>query len=577
MINTPTPPLSRTFLWSYSDHTLPVIKYLMNPKNLREEAERIIRNLKDNRNKTNNNIVDKDKHNLQVYQIELELQNDELRRSSDELTKSHKRFTDLFEHAPVGYFLLNEDFVILNVNLSATQMLNSDKTGILDKPFPKFIHPNWQDKFYFLMQKVLESDTLLSEEINLVAEDKKALYAQLQSIRDFDVLTGAKRIRLVIIDISERKSIERKLNRFRAALDSTADNIFLIDFESAYFIDVNDSASQNLGYTREEFLQMKPVDINPEYHEDVILQLRQEKLFDVNSSVTLETQYHRKNGEIFDVEVFVKTVFIDQEKVIVAVARDITERKKSQLKLATYAAELEELNTAKDRFLSIISHDLRGPFLSLKGYTQMLMEEYDLLPKEEIMEYLGIVNESSKDLYQLVDNLLKWSRLELGKIPYEPLSFNLYVEIESVIKLLSGIAQKKDITLINHIKKDHYPIADRLMLISIMQNLVGNAIKFTRKNGYVKISSAQEKDKIRITVEDNGVGIPPEIMEKLFTLDKGHTSKGTAGEKGTGFGLIITKEMLKKMGGDIEVHSEVDKGSIFSFRLSQSDHKPNNQ
>lgn len=546
----------------------------MNPKNLREEAEKIIRNLKDNRDKTNDSIVDREKHNLQVYQIELELQNDELRRSSDELSKSHKRFTDLFEHAPVGYFLLDEDFIILNVNLSATQMLNSDKTSILEKPFPRYIHPEWQDKFYFLMQKVLENDQLLSEEINLLANDKKPIFVQLQSIRDFDARTGAKRIRLVIIDISERKTIENKLNRFRAALDSTADNIFLIEFESAYFIDVNDSATQNLGYSREEFLQMKPVDINPEYHEDFILQLRQEKLFEVNSSITLETQYYKKNRETIDVEVFVKTVLIDQEKIIVAVARDITERKKSQLKLAAYAVELEELNTAKDRFLSIISHDLRGPFLSLKGYTQMLMEEYDLLPKEEIMEYLGMVNEASKDLYQLVDNLLKWSRLELGKIPYEPLLFNLYDEMESVMKLLTGIAQKKDINLINKIDKSHYPFADRLMLISIMQNLVGNAIKFTRKNGYVKVSSVQEDNMIRITVEDNGVGISPEIMEKLFTLDKGHTSKGTAGEKGTGFGLIITKEMLRKMGGDIEVFSEVDKGSVFSFLLSQSDYKP---
>ncbi len=540
---------------------------------LRKEAERIITELK---NKQTDDLSQSDKtvHELQVYQIELELQNEELKRSSEELDKSNKRFTDLFEHAPVGYFLLSESFSILNVNLSATIMLNLAKGNIIGKSFTKFIHPDFQDEFYFLTNKVLASDELLTEEIKIQTGQGEGFYVQLQCIRDFDVPSAARRIRLVMIDISERKRIEKKLKRFRTALDSTADNIFLIDYDTTLFIDVNDSVSRNLGYSRNEFLSMKPVDINPKFSDEFIRELRETHLNEMEKNVTLEMDYYRKDGTLLNVEVYLKATQIDDEKIIVAVARDISERKKNQDRLAQYAKELEELNTGKDKFLSIISHDLRGPFLGLKGYTQMLIEEYDLLEKEEILDYLGKVHESSKDLYTLVDNLLKWSRLELGKIPFEPMSFNLHDELESVMKLLTGIAAKKEIKLHNQIQKDLYPFADRLMLISIIQNLVGNAIKFTKKNGWVKVSSSLNGNIITINVEDTGVGMSEEIKDKLFTLDKGHTSRGTSGEKGTGFGLIIAREMVKKMGGDITVESEPMKGTKFTFTLQKSDYQP---
>jgi len=545
----------------------------MSQESLRNEAESIINRLQNNKGSVQSDS-DKTLHELQVYQIELELQNDELKRASEELLKSHKRFTDLFELAPVGYFLLNEDFSILNVNLSACLIFDLEKEKLIGKPFTHYIDPAWQDTFYFLMKRVMRSDNLSSDEVKLKKKDNETFFAELQCIRDFDAITGARRVRLVMMDISERKNIETKLKRFRAALDSTADNIFLIDYHSFRFIDVNDSAVKNLGFSREEFLKMKPRDINPAYSSKSIDRIKNEFLHEVGSYHTIEMQHCRKDGEIIDVEVYLKTVLIDDEKIIVAVARDITERKKNQNKLASYARELEELNSGKDKFLSIISHDLRGPFLGLKGYTQMLIEEYDLLEKEEILDYLGKIHSSTKDLYTLVDNLLKWSRLELGKIPYEPMAFNLFDEMESLIKLLTGIAIKKDITLENNIPKNLYPYADRIMLISVIQNLVGNAIKFTRKNGTVKISACEHGEDIVISVEDDGVGMSKEVKDKLFTLDKGHTTRGTAGERGTGFGLIIAKEMVKKMGGEISVKSELAKGSVFTFTLKKSTYKP---
>jgi two-component system, sensor histidine kinase and response regulator len=286
-----------------------------------------------------------------------------------------------------------------------------------------------------------------------------------------------------------------------------------------------------------------------------------------NLDYTMELKQRRKDGSTYDVEAFIKCVEIEKERVIVVVARDITERIKIQEKLRSYTNELKELNASKDKFLSIISHDLRGPFLGLNGYTQMLIEDFDQLSREEVMDFLHKISVASRDLYNLVDNLLKWSRLELGKIPYEPMSFNLYNELEPLVNLLTGVAQKKNIILENQIERDIFPHADRLMVISITQNLISNAIKFTPKGGLVKIRSYSNNGCVFVTVEDNGVGMSEKVAEKIFSLDKEFTTRGTDGEKGTGFGLIIAKEMVLKMGGKIWVKSEPEKGTLFTFSL----------
>jgi len=539
---------------------------------LRKEAEKIAKTLLNSQSQQKEDL-DKIVHELQVHQIELELQNDELRRTSQELELSNKRFTNLFDHAPVGYLELNKDLKIVNTNFSATFMLNSSKEEMQGKTITQFIHPDFQDTFHFYTQKVLESDKLHSEEVKIKKSDNaRYFFAQIQSIRDYDISDESYRIRIALIDISERKKIEKRLKRFRAAIDSSADNIFLIDYKSGYFIDVNESACKNLGFTRAEFLELKPEHINPLYTIRYIQKTLATENADPGTDkqtedLTLETKHTRKDGTITDVEVFVRLTEIEDEKIIVAVARDITERKETQEKLTQYAQELKDLNESKDKFLSIISHDLRGPFLGIKGYTQLLIEDYNQLEKDEVMDYLDKIHQSTRDLYTLVDNLLKWSRLELGKIPYEPMTFNLLDELEPIVKLLSGVAAKKEITLVNEIQQDMYPFADRLMLISVVQNLVSNAVKFTPKNGEVKLSAHHNNGKIDVKVADNGQGMQPEVLEKLFTLDKSYTSRGTDGEKGTGFGLIIAREMVLKMGGDIWAESKPGKGSVFTFTL----------
>jgi two-component system, sensor histidine kinase and response regulator len=535
--------------------------------NLRKEAEDIIQKLTVARNTGDENF-DKIVHELQVHQIELELQNDELKRTADELEISHKRYSDLFEYAPVGYMLLNDKTQILSLNISAASMLGFERSLLISRPLTLYIHPESQDEFYFHIQNVLANNERKTVEITFRKADGALFYAQVQSVKDYDAMIGSQRVRLAIIDISERKNIEIKLKRFRAAIDSSADNIFLVDYQSFCFIDINESACRNLGYTKKELLSLGLEAINFEYTRRQLINM----LHDVfeqkqNLDYTMELKQRRKDGSTYDVEAFIKCVEIEGEKVIVVVARDITERIKTQEKLKSYTNELKELNASKDKFLSIISHDLRGPFLGLNGYTQMLIEDYDQLARDEVMDYLNRISDASRDLYNLVDNLLKWSRLELGKIPYEPMSFNLYEELEPLINLLTGVAQKKNIILENQIERNIFPYADRLMVISVTQNLLSNAIKFTPKGGLVKVRSHSNNGCVFVTIEDNGIGMNTQMAEKIFSLDKEFTTRGTDGEKGTGFGLIIAKEMVLKMGGKIWVKSEPEKGTIFTFSL----------
>ncbi|TVQ92913.1 MAG: PAS domain-containing sensor histidine kinase [Bacteroidetes bacterium] len=346
---------------------------------------------------------------------------------------------------------------------------------------------------------------------------------------------------------------------------------YIILNEKFEILNVNFAAAIMLNVERGKLIHLNFTKlIHPDFQD--IFYLHAQDVLNSRNLHSVEIKLKKTVSQFFDAQLYSLQNINNQpkQKTLRITITDITEKKKTQEQLSLYADDLKELNSSKDKFLSIISHDLRGPFLGLKGYTQLLIEDYETLEKEEILDYLNKIHESSRDLYTLVDNLLKWSRLELDKMPYEPMMFNLQEEIHPLIKLMNSAAEKKDITLLNSIDNNIQPMADRLMLTSVLQNLISNAIKFTSKGGLVKLSSAQENGRIIINIEDNGIGIKPEDQEKLFSLDKGYTSKGTAGEKGTGFGLIIAREMVLKMGGEIWAQSTPGKGSVFSFSLQNS-------
>ncbi|MCX6160364.1 MAG: HAMP domain-containing sensor histidine kinase [Ignavibacteriae bacterium] len=229
--------------------------------------------------------------------------------------------------------------------------------------------------------------------------------------------------------------------------------------------------------------------------------------------------------------------------------------------------KLTELNFSKDRFFSIVAHDLRNPFNSLLGFSEVLHEEFGTLSEEEKIEYIGYMRKASQNVYKLIDNLLQWSRLQLGKIELEPARFDLFDVAVHTSTLFKMNAQKKKIEIINEIPANSFVFADRNMINTVFRNFISNAIKFTNAGGKIILSCDKRENEIIVSVKDTGTGINPKDIEKLFRIDIHYSNKGTEDEEGTGLGLVICKEMIDKHGGRIWAESPESGGSCFNFSI----------
>jgi PAS domain S-box-containing protein len=249
---------------------------------------------------------------------------------------------------------------------------------------------------------------------------------------------------------------------------------------------------------------------------------------------------------------------------------DLTEYKRIENSLKVSNEELKTLNSTKDKFFSIIAHDLRGPFQSLLSYSELLATEIDTLSKEEIIQFSKGLYEILNNLYNLLENLLHWSMLQRDMIDYNPVKLNLCEVVNKIVGISNQTAMKKGISISNNVESATFIYADANMVHSIIQNLITNAIKFTQAEGQIIVSSSDKKDFAEVSIQDTGIGIEPEKSSKLFNFITLFTTKGTAGEEGTGLGLPLCKEFVEKQGGKIWVESELGKGSKFTFTLPKT-------
>lgn len=239
--------------------------------------------------------------------------------------------------------------------------------------------------------------------------------------------------------------------------------------------------------------------------------------------------------------------------------------------------ELIEVNNTKDKFFSIIGHDLRGPLHSLSSFANLLINHTASLSEDEIRTIARDLDKSLKNLYELLENLLGWARSQTGKLEFVPENFNITDIIKENIRLLSKAALNKKIK-IELIAEDALEVnADINSVRTIIRNLLSNAIKFTFPSGVISIFADEWKDTIEIGVQDTGVGMSPEVMNKIFDISAKHTSLGTNNEKGTGLGLILCKEFIERNGGKLTVESTPGNGSTFKFTLPKKVEKPEDQ
>lgn len=248
-------------------------------------------------------------------------------------------------------------------------------------------------------------------------------------------------------------------------------------------------------------------------------------------------------------------------------ARRFTELEMARQLISASEAELRELIVTKDKFFSIIAHDLKSPFSSVIGLADMLSDQVGRDELKNVKKYTAILKESSKQAYNLLVNLLDWALSQTGQMSFHPEQIDVAVFIREFVLLFNEHASQKNIELKWETPAGIYILADRRMISTVLRNLVSNAIKFTPGGGKIVVSVGDGQNEKIIRVSDNGVGIPPERIDSLFRIDQSDSTPGTSNEKGTGLGLILCKEFVEKHGGRIWVESEENKGSVFSFSL----------
>jgi signal transduction histidine kinase len=229
--------------------------------------------------------------------------------------------------------------------------------------------------------------------------------------------------------------------------------------------------------------------------------------------------------------------------------------------------KLYELNASKDKFFSIIAHDLKNPFNTILGLSELLKDETKSGNLETIDEYSDMIYNSAAQTLRLLENLLDWANSQRGKISFNPIPIKLKELFNEEFSVLNDMAKGKNIELKSSFSDNLTIIADKNMIKTILRNLISNAIKFTHKNGKVEVKAMAINNQVEISVSDSGIGMTKEIIAKLFRIDANQSTPGTENEKGTGLGLVLCKEFIEKHGGKIWVESESGKGSTFKFSI----------
>lgn len=232
--------------------------------------------------------------------------------------------------------------------------------------------------------------------------------------------------------------------------------------------------------------------------------------------------------------------------------------------------ELEVANASKDKFFSIIAHDLKSPFNALLGLTDIMIENWADMTDDEKMDFVLDINKSSKNTFNLLQNLLDWSRSQTGRVQIEPKKFNTYITVDENIAVLKQHAETKKIQLINRLPVNQECFADKNMISTVFRNLISNAIKFTNQGGAIEISAIEKENLFEYCVADNGIGMDQETLNNLFNITKKVQRTGTADESGTGLGLLLCKEFVEKNGGKMNVTSENLKGTKIFFTIPRA-------
>jgi PAS domain S-box-containing protein len=567
-------------------------------------------------------LVEKRTRELTEVNLQLEKEIAEHLQTEEALKISAERFRNIFEESPIGIIFFGPDGSFVHMNKASfkifglSTVLELDGYNLLNNSFlsatdrEKLLRKESirieqlfdfdffkRDKLYRVTKTgEVYADLLISP---LIAEETSNVVGYLVHIQDISErkkyetalnLHQEKLEELILertselgdtnrhleIEISERKRSEHSLRDSERKLSTLINNLSGIAYrcrhdEERTMSYLSDGCMALTGYQINSLISNKQISFNslihPDDKEKVISKIKD--CVAKNQPYQSEYRLLTKSGEekwVLD-KGFCVTANDSTENYLEGFIIDITQRIWAEEAIKKYSEELKELNNSKDKFFSIIAHDLKSPFQGLLGCSNFLLNEFELLDNNDKLKLAQDINGASNNLYKLIENLLHWSRMQRSNIEFQPERINLFDEVNYVFKILERSASNKNVQLINQTNKSFHINADLNMLNSVFQNLISNAIKFTPEGGTIEVSSTLTEKFIEVSITDSGIGIKPGDLSKLFRIDSHFSTKGTNNEEGTGLGLILCKEMIEKHRCTIWAESEYGKGTTFKFTI----------
>ena len=503
------------------------------------------------------------------------------------LIQSEKRYKLLAENTKDVIWVLDpETMTFLFVSPSCEQLLGYTVQELLITPFEMILIPEIRDFFIERIRyRVVEFSnnpipgTGYQNEVIHLRKDGTTLVTEVVNNYYINKDTGKVEIQGVSREITKQKEAEQAL---RKSEENARKNNELLSsiFESSHGIIIF-SLDLEFRYTaftfshRETMKAIYGVDIElGMYMPDLIAHEDDRRRIVNNYKMALQGKHFMQIEEYGDEafrtivwEIRYSPIYNDDHVAVglTVFISDISDRINTEETLKANEARLRELNATKDKFFSIIAHDLKNPFNAVIGYSNLLIEQVMEKDYEGIYNYATIIKDSSLRAMSLLNNLLIWARSQTGKMAFNPEYIELVPLIEEVLALLNDSAHQKTIAITTDLTHNVQVFADKEMICTVLRNLVSNALKFTHPGGKVTISVHLLEEGSVVEVSDNGMGIKKENIYKLFKIDESYSTRGTQNESGTGLGLLLCKEFVEKHGGKIWAESEVGKGSKFSF------------
>jgi two-component system sensor histidine kinase/response regulator len=492
-------------------------------------------------------------------------------------------------------------YIFINHKNEANELLMSQKAEYCAEGIkPEIDNPALQNlkynEFYERWYKTLQiGELILGRIVDFPVAEKELLTAQdIKTILVVPIMTEKEFIGFIGFDncVSDKEweeaeknflqtvavnlaqFIERKRTNEQLQEESTRFQTVMDTIDSSVY--VADMQTHELLFTNHEFNNLFGEHIGEKCYS--VIQKGQTKPCDFcTNHLLLDTKGNPKEPHIWE---FQNTItkqwyllsdraikWTDNRIVRIEIATDITKQKQAEEALKKSESRLSELNATKDKFFNIIAHDLKSPFNSIVGFSNLLIEQVRGKNYEGIGRYAGIIEQSSNRAMDLLMNLMEWARSQTGRMEFNPEYFEMVSVITETALLFDDIATQKTISIVSNLPANAPVFADKAMISTVLRNLISNTIKFTHSGGRIIISAYKTQNQVKVSVSDNGVGISEANIQKLFSIDENHSTSGTNKEKGTGLGLILCKEFIEKNEGNIWVESEEGNGSTFYFTL----------